>query len=199
MLDEKYVKAYKSVKATDALKERIKDQAERTFPYEKDNSKLILRKITAVSVAACAALVIGIGALTSQLSQSGRVEVLYNDQVITEKANEIKESGARAVNFGRESLTTSGLPLEIRTDVVAKISVTAGELHIFDETYDDLLFIGTNFTTSDDVLVFWNLSGEAVSEPLLIVDSDNEHSEYTLEESEEYGYIIKLAESEKKE
>lgn len=199
MLDAKYIEAYNSIKATDALKERIKDQAERTFREEKDNSRLILRKITAVSVAACAALAIGIGALTSQLSHSGRVEVLYNDQVITEKANEIKESGARAVSFGRESLTTSGLPFEIKTDVVAKISVTAGELQIFDETYDDLLFIGTNFTTSDDVLVFWNLSGEAGSDPMLIVDSDNEHSEYVLEESEEYGYIIKLAKNEKKE
>lgn len=198
MLDEKYIEAYNSVKATDALKERIKDQAERTFREEKDNSKLILRKITAISVAACAALVIGIGALTNSLSHSGRVEVLYNDQVITEKANEIKESGARAVSFGRKSLTTSGLPLKIRTDSVAKVSVTAGELHIFDETYDDLLFIGTNFTTSDDVLVFWNLSGEAESEPMLVVDSDTEHFEYILEESEEYGYIIKLAEKESK-
>ncbi|MBR6651484.1 MAG: hypothetical protein IKL36_08780 [Clostridia bacterium] len=199
MLDDKYVKAYKSIKTTDALKERIKDQADVTFRNEKGRSNLILRKITAVSVAACAALAIGIGTFTTFFGPSGRVEVLYNDSVITEKANNIKESGAKAVSFGRESLTTSGLPLEIKTDVVTKVSVTEGELYIFDESYDELLFIGTNFTTSKDVLVYWNLSGATESELMLIIDSDNEHSVYTLEESKERGYIIKLAESEKKE
>ncbi len=198
MLEANYIKAYKSITATEALKERIKDQAEKTFRDEKDISKLILRKATAISVAACAVLALGIGIIAMQLNGSGRVDVLYNGQVITEKANEIKESGARAVTFGRESLTTSGLPLEIKTEVVTKISVTVGELHIFDESDNDLLFIGTNFTTSENVLVFWDLSGEAEELPMLIIDSDNEHSEYTLEESPQYGYIIKLAESEKK-
>ena len=197
MLDKKYIEAYKSIRADDAMNEKILKHADKACQEEKRASMLSRSKIAVSAIAACAALLIGLGAFSAIIGRTGQVEVLYNGQVITARAEKLKESGAKAVSFGRESVTASGIPLEIRTDSVARVSVTWGELQIFDESYDDLLFVGTNFTTEEDVLMYWNLSDVSEEEPMLIIDTENEHWEYTLEESEEYGYIIKLSVKEK--
>ncbi len=192
MLDKKYTEAYKSIKAGYALKGKILIQAEENFSKENGVSGLNRRKSTVFAIVACAMLMIGLGVFSIHMSKNEFIEVVYQGKVITENAAEINESSARAVSFGTESVTASGLQLEIRTDSVAKVSVTDGELLIFGENYDDLLFVGTNFTTSEDVLFSWDLSSATETEPSLIIDSDNEHSEYTLQESNEHGCIIML-------
>ncbi len=192
MLDKKYTQAYNSVVAGEKLKNKILLQAEENFQNGKRASNMAYRRAASFSFAACFVLLLGLGVFMRGNLSGDNISVISHGKVIGENAEEIEESGVKAVSFGTKSVKISGLPLELQTDGTAKISVSTGELYIFGDSYDDLLFIGTFFTTDRDVLIYWKLSDVAEKEPMLYVDSNEEHYEYTLQESEDSGYVIKL-------
>ncbi|MBQ8474096.1 MAG: hypothetical protein IJ499_00340 [Clostridia bacterium] len=195
MLDERYIEAYKSVKAGDELKNRIIAQAEETCLRGSKTKGSFIKSFTAYAAAACAVLIVGVGIFAHSHTKSEPVSVYYSGVAIREEAVTIVERGAQAVSFGTKSVTTSGLPLEIKVSDTAKISVTDGEMQIFDKDTDELLFIGTDFTADKTVIVYWNLADATETEPSLIVGLKNEYSVYTLEESEKLGYTIRLTET----
>ena len=190
MLDEKYQKAYHSIKANSDLKEKILLRAEENF---RDNVRTRPRFKAIYYAAACAVIVMGILMFAMQISRISDTELLYGGQVISATPTALEESTAVAVSFGAKNLTAEGLPLEISAKGETKISVTDGELQIFDKKRNELLFIGTDFTTSETVVLFWNLSSATNTSPCLITDNNKAYSEYVLEESDENGYIIRLA------
>lgn len=191
----KYNEAYKSVKASDALRERILFEAEETaFAEKKSFISVINRKAAAFAAAACAAVIIGVGAISALTSDAGGVSLYYCGSPVGEEAVTIEARGAQAVSFGAKSVTTSGLPLELKIDGRTKISVTDGEMQIFDSETDELLFVGTDFTASENVTVYWNLSDVTEEVPCILVDTEKEYSIYTLEESSSLGYTIRLKE-----
>lgn len=190
MLDKKYTDAYKSVRASESLKEKILLQAEENLRKRRPGSAV--RYGVRIACAACFALMIGIGIFAMYSGRSVHTEVMYNSEPIGVNAAIIRENSARAFSFGEESVNAGGLPLEIRTASCTKISVTDGELLVFDGDYEELLFVGTNFTTDGSVLLYWDLSDGSLKEPGLIIDSENEHLEYVIQESSENGYVIRL-------
>ena len=193
MLDEKYIKAYNSIKADKCLKEKILARADENFRPKKRHTKSLGYKSVTYIAAACAIMFIGLGIFAMQLSGNIHTELLYKGDVISAEPTQLEESGTMTVSFGAKHITANGLPLEIKADKETKISVSDGELQIFDHKSDELLFVGTDFTTNENVVLFWNLASATGKNPCLVTDNHIEYSEYILEESDENGYIIRLA------
>lgn len=193
---ERYKESYKSITASEELKDRILSQAKENFQNKSREKSATLRRSTA-AMAACLAVVIGIG-VSFGANGFRKTQVFYKGDKVRRREAAVSEVHARAYSFNVASETESGVPLEIKTEIDAKISVSDGEIVAFDGNSEELLFIGREFTTDKTVLLFWNLSEATEKEPVLIVENDYETSRYTLSESENGGYVIKLTAEEKK-
>ena len=193
---ERYKESYKSITASEELKDRILSQAKENF-QNKSRERIVVARKTAVALAACLAVVIGIG-VSFGANGFRKTQVFYKGDEIRRRESPVCEVHARAYSFSVASESESGVPLEIKTEIDARISVSSGELVAFDGDTEELLFIGREFTTDKTVLLFWNLSEATEKEPVLIVENDYETSRYTLSESENGGYVIKLTAEEKK-
>ncbi len=193
MLDEKHIKAYNNIKADKYLKEKILARADENFRPKKRHAKGFSYKSVTYIAAACAIMFIGLGIFAMQLSGNIHTELIYKGDVISAEPTLLEENGTMTVSFGAKHITASGLPLEIKAAKETKISVSDGELQIFDYKSDELLFVGTDFTTKEDVVLFWNLASATGKSPCLVTDNHIAYSEYILEESDENGYIIRLA------
>lgn len=195
MPHKKYIEAYKNVTADSALKEKILQSAEENIQSKKLSQKLTSR--WSAIIAACAMIALGIGLFGLQ-SDSARAEIIYKGGIITEEPTLLSESGAKAVNFGTQPMTASGLPLEIKVDLPTNISVSGGKLLVFGDNSEEIVFIGTSFTADRSVDLFWDLSKETDISPVLTVENQKEHSEYALEEYSDNVYIIRLIKSKTK-
>ncbi len=193
---ERYKESYKSITAGEELKGRILSQAKENFQNKSRERSAALRRST-MATAAGLALIIGLG-ITFGAAGFQKTQVFYKGDKVRRREAAVSEVHARAYSFNVASETESGVPLEIKTEIDAKISVSDGEIVAFDGNSEELLFIGSEFTTDKTVLLFWNLSEATEKEPVLTIRNDYEQLEYTLTESENGGYVIKLTAEEKK-
>ncbi len=192
---ERYKESYKSITVGDELKGRILFQAKENF-QRKSRERIVVARKTAVAIAACLAIVFGVGV---SIGASGfqKTQVFYNGDMIRRREACVTEASARSYNAACQLEANSGVPLEIKTDVGAKVSVSDGEILVYDSNYDNLVFIGNDYITDRSVLLFWNLSEATEKDPVLTVENDYEMSKYSLNESEG-GYVIRLTAKEKK-
>lgn len=143
---QQYKEEYQSIHAPERLKMRVK----------KSISKPYYRPI--LSAAACFVLITVLTVFSFRALTDADVALYYEGKTVSYTPVDVIGNTAKAVAFGAKSITPSGIPLSVKAAKDTKISVSGGTVQIFD-TKGTLLFVGTDFTLSDDADVRWDISG----------------------------------------
>ncbi len=175
MIDPKQVEAYRQLKAPDTLKQRVMESAEmRTEPL-----KLKPRWFKTLGGVAC--LVIVCVAAFFAMRPTSETEVLYEGEPLSAQPVTIAPAmTAKAVPFGEKMVTPVGVPLEINLSTETKISVSAGELQVYEAGTGELLFVGTDLTADRDLTVRWDLSGVENASTELSLTDENHQAVYAI-------------------
>ncbi len=175
MIDPKQVDAYRQIKAPDTLKQRVMESAElRAKP-------ITLNRQWQKALGGVACLVIVCIAAFFMMRPTPGAEVLYEGEPLSAEVISITPAmAAKAVPFGEKMVTPIGIPLEIKLSRETKISVSGGELQVYDPESGELLFVGTDLTAAKNMQVRWDLSGVENEILELSLNGDRHKAVYVL-------------------
>ncbi len=148
MFDEAQKKEYAAIKAPARIKKRVEHTVMR--------SRFEPRIWSAV--AACLALVTAVSLFSFRWLSPKTVSLSYLGNTVTEQAISVAGEAEKAVAFGAKTIVPSGIPLYVRADRDTKLSVSGGNLLIFDAS-DELISVGTDHTLDASAEIRWDVSG----------------------------------------
>lgn len=153
MFEKKVIEAYRQVKAPVELKERVMESYQ-TKPTNVTNLRLYK---TLLVIAACLVLVFS----GTAFGNRGNVSVLFNGEVLSGQPVAVSEFGSAAsqgvamASLERSAPVDMCIPLEVETWQDTTLTVSDGEMQVFASDTGELLFAGTEYTTSGKVSVEW--------------------------------------------
>ena len=173
MFDQKDVEAYRRIKAPEELREQVMRLEQKPEPT-RTRTKWI--SFGSLAAAACAA-VLFIAALPP-FAVRGETALLYPQMT----------SGLREVS--------GGIPLALETGETTRVSVSGGEFSLFDPE-GELLGDGTEAEISEDVLLYWDLSGTEDTMFSLTLKTNGKQLTYVLSMRDDGGYDLQQNQSPK--
>ena len=151
MFDQKDVEAYRRIKAPEELREQVMRLEQKPEPT-RTRTKWI--SFGSLAAAACAA-VLFIAALPP-FAVRGETALLYQGVPIGAEPVSIPADHPQMTSGLRE--VSGGIPLALEIGETTRVSVSGGEFSLFDPE-GELLGDGTEAEISEDVLLYWDLSG----------------------------------------
>ena len=174
MFDQKDVEAYRRIKAPEELREQVMRLEQKPEPT-RTRTKWI--SFGSLAAAACAA-VLFIAALPPIGAEP--VSIPADHPQMT--------SGLREVS--------GGIPLALETGETTRVSVSGGEFSLFDPE-GELLGDGTEAEISEDVLLYWDLSGTEDTMFSLTLKTNGKQLTYVLSMRDDGGYDLQQNQSPK--
>lgn len=151
MFDRTDIEEYQSVTAPDGLRERVMN----TYDKGKVTNISLYRSI--IAVAAC--LVLVISASTFAGSRVGNISIIMNGKQIPAAPTQIADNNgiAMVAAFMDTPSVQTTVPIEIKALLKTVITVSDGEINVFDAGTGELLYTGNEYEAKGRVLIDWSV------------------------------------------
>ena len=189
MFDQKDVEAYRRIKAPEELREQVMRLEQKPEPT-RTRTKWI--SFGSLAAAACAA-VLFIAALPP-FAVRGETALLYQGVPIGAEPVSIPADHPQMTSGLRE--VSGGIPLALETGETTRVSVSGGEFSLFDPE-GELLGDCTEAEISEDVLLYWDLSGTEDTMFSLTLKTNGKQLTYVLSMRDDGGYDLQQNQSPK--
>ena len=179
MFDEKDINEYQKIKAPMQLKARIKAAGYQDNEYFfKRLFRFTGTKQLALAVMACMVLIVSFSALKQW--NSPNISVLINGNTVSYDMVEIPDSGIAVAAFSERAVSSTNVPMDINVDRKTNIHVLGGVMQVYNPVTGELLYTGIEYETKENVMVSWEVSGEAVAAYEMYVESKGKTEKYIL-------------------
>ena len=148
MFDKTDIEAYQSVKAPGGLKERVMS----TYDKGKVTNISLYKTIMVVA----ASLVLVISASTFAGMKVGNISIEMNGKELSANPTKLTDNGlAMVAAFCDSPSEQTTVAMEIDSFLKTVITVTGGEINVFDSGTGELLYTGNEYETKEKVLIDW--------------------------------------------
>ena len=178
MFDQKDVEAYRRIKAPEELREQVMRLEQKPEPTR--------TRTKWISFGSLAAL--------PPFAVRGETALLYQRVPIGAEPVSIPADHPQMTSGLRE--VSGGIPLALETGETTRVSVSGGEFSLFDPE-GELLGDGTEAEISEDVLLYWDLSGTEDTMFSLTLKTNGKQLTYVLSMRDDGGYDLQQNQSPK--
>ncbi len=148
MFDKTDIEEYQSVTAPDGLRMRVMN----TYDKGKVTNISLYKTIMVVA----ASLVLVISASTFAGMKVGNISIEMNGKALSANPTQIADNGiAMVAAFCESPSEQTNVAMEIDSFLKTVITVTGGEINVFDSETGELLYTGSEYVTKEKVLIDW--------------------------------------------
>ena len=189
MFDQKDVEAYRRIKAPEELREQVMRLEQKPEP-----TRTRTKWISFGSLAAAACAAVQFIAALPPFAVRGETALLYQGVPIGAEPVSIPADHPQMTSGLRE--VSGGIPLALEIGETTRVSVSGGEFSLFDPE-GELLGDGTEAEISEDVLLYWDLSGTEDTMFSLTLKTNGKQLTYVLSMRDDGGYDLQQNQSPK--